>query len=304
MVFIQVKKPKWYLLGLSRRFIGSGVIIDQDGYIVTNHHVIDGAAQIKVALNNNDVYTAQLVGQDRNTDLAVLKIEATHLPYLPFGDSDALRIGEEVLALGSPYGLRFTVTKGIVSAKARNVRYMKRELGAKLPVEALIQIDAAINPGNSGGALVAVQKSQATQKEEVALVGINSARLPDSPGICFAIPASIAQRVTEDLRAYRTVHRAMLGICVDRVSAELAHAKGLPKVSGVCIARIWRAGAAEKAGLQKGDIIVAIDGHEITSTPQFLEWTLHYKPRDTVRVAYYRGGTRSEVRVTLQSRNE
>ncbi|MFM2428268.1 MAG: hypothetical protein RL012_152 [Bacteroidota bacterium] len=275
---------------------GSGVIIAADGYIVTNNHVIDGADQIEVTLDDNRKYSAQLVGQDSNTDLAVLRIKEKGLPYLQFGNSDTLQVGEWVLAVGNPFNLTSTVTKGIVSAKARTIDISNNK--SQMRIEAFIQTDAAVNRGNSGGALVNLKGE---------LVGINTAIATSTgnfAGYSFAIPASIVEKITNDLKKYGAVQRAMLGIIIRDVDADLAEKEGLKKLSGVYITDISKNGAAAEVGIQKGDVIVAINGNKIKNTSQLQEQIARYKPNDKVRVTFYRKDQESTVTVTLKSVEE
>jgi serine protease Do len=275
---------------------GSGVIIASDGYIVTNNHVIDEADQIEVTLDDNRKYSAQLVGQDLNTDLALLRIKEKDLPYLQFGNSDTLQVGEWILAVGNPFNLTSTVTKGIVSAKARTIDISQNKSGMR--IEAFIQTDAAVNRGNSGGALVNLKGE---------LVGINTAIATNTgnfTGYSFAIPASIVEKITNDLKKYGAVQRAMLGISIKDVDADLAEKEGLKKLSGVYIADISKNGAAAEAGIQAGDVIVAVNGNKIKNTSQLQEQIARYKPNDRVRITYYRKDQEITVTVTLKSMEE
>lgn len=275
---------------------GSGVIITAEGYIVTNNHVIDEADQIEVTLDDNRKYSAQLVGRDPNTDLALLKIKEKGLPYLRFGNSDTLQVGEWVLAVGNPFNLTSTVTKGIVSAKARAIEIPQSK--NQMRIEAFIQTDAAVNRGNSGGALVNLKGE---------LVGINTAIASNTgnfTGYSFAIPTSIVKKITEDLKKYGTVQRAMLGISIMDVDADLAAKEGLKKLSGVYIAEVGKKGAAAEAGLQIGDVIVAVNGNKIKNTSQLQEQIARYKPNDKVRVTFYRKDQEKTVTVTLKSIEE
>ena len=275
---------------------GSGVIIAEDGYIVTNNHVIDDADQIEVTLDDNRRYSAQLVGKDPNTDLALLKIKEKGLSYLQFGNSDALQVGEWVLAVGNPFNLTSTVTKGIVSAKARTIDIPQNK--NQMRIEAFIQTDAAVNRGNSGGALVNLKGE---------LVGINTAIASNTgnfTGYSFAIPASIVKKITDDLKKYGTVQRAMLGISIRDVDADLAEKEGLKKLSGVYIADISKQGAAAEAGIQAGDVIAAVNGNKVKNTSQLQEQIARYKPNDKIRVTFYRKDQEKTVTVTLKSIEE
>jgi serine protease Do len=275
---------------------GSGVIIAADGYIVTNNHVIDRADQIEVILNDNRKYIAQLVGQDPNTDLALLRIKEKSLPYLQFGNSDTLRVGEWILAVGNPFNLTSTVTKGIVSAKARAIDIPREQ--NQMRIEAFIQTDAAVNRGNSGGALVNLQGE---------LVGINTAIASNTgtfAGYSFAIPSSIVRKITEDLKKYGAVQRAILGISIKDVNADLAEKEGLKKVSGVYIADVSKSSAAAEAGIQAGDVIVAVNGNEIKNTSQLHEQVARYKPNDKLRITFFRKDKERTVTVTLKRMEE
>ncbi len=275
---------------------GSGVIIAADGYIVTNNHVIEGADQIEITLDDNRQYSAQLVGQDPNTDLALLKIKEKGLPYLHFGNSDTLQIGEWILAVGNPFNLTSTVTKGIVSAKARTIDIPQNK--NQMRIEAFIQTDAAVNRGNSGGALVNLKGE---------LVGINTAIATNTgnfTGYSFAIPVSIVKKITDDLKKYGTVQRAMLGISIRDVDANLAEKEKLKSVSGVYVNDVNKNGAAAAAGIQPGDVIVAINGNKVKNSSQLQEQIARYKPNDKVRVTYYRKNQEKTVTVTLKSIEE
>lgn len=275
---------------------GSGVIITSDGYIVTNNHVIAGADKLEVTLDDNRRYSAQLIGQDPSTDLALLKIKGKGLPYLHFGNSDTLKVGEWVLAVGNPFNLTSTVTKGIVSAKARAIDIPQDK--KQMRIEAFIQTDAAVNRGNSGGALVNLKGE---------LVGINTAIASNTgnfTGYSFAVPVSIVKKITDDLRRYGTVQRAMLGISITDVNAGLAEEKGLKRVSGVYVAGVNKGGSAAEAGIQAGDVITAINGNQIKNTSQLQEQVARYKPLDKVRITYYRKEKERTVTVTLKSIEE
>ncbi|MBQ5691402.1 MAG: trypsin-like peptidase domain-containing protein, partial [Alistipes sp.] len=228
---------------------GSGVIISSDGYIVTNNHVVDGATKLRVKLNDGHVYDAKVIGTDPATDIALIKIEQSNLPVIEFGSSDALRLGEWVLAIGSPFDLQSTITAGIVSAKARQLDVIPNEFR----IEAFIQTDAAVNPGNSGGALVNV---------EGKLVGINTViKSPTGSytGYSFAVPESIVRKVVNDLREYGIVQRALLGISYRYIDQEfvdqMGKDTGIKDVGGVYVASVAEGGSASDAGLRKGDVI-------------------------------------------------
>jgi len=284
--------PKEYKTQPGAAF-GSGVIISEDGYIVTNNHVIDKADQIEVTLDDNRRYTAKLVGTDPDTDLALLKIEEKKLSYLQFGDSDKLQVGEWVLAVGNPFNLTSTVTKGIVSAKARRADISKSGSGIK--IEAFIQTDAAVNRGNSGGALVNLKGE---------LVGINTAISTPTgafAGYSFAIPSSIVQRIISDLKKYGTVQRAILGIYPKDVNADLAEEKKLKRFDGVYVAGFTERSAAVEAGLKEGDIIIAINNTRIKNLAQLHENLTSYQPGDKVQVTIDRKGKEFIIPVTLKN---
>ena len=272
---------------------GSGVIIRPDGYIVTNNHVVANATHISVTLNNNEQYDATVVGTDPATDVAIIKVDATGLPTIPLGDSDALRLGEWVLAIGSPLGvqLRSTITAGIVSAKGRSMP----DYSGEFKIESFIQTDAAVNPGNSGGALV-------NKKGE--LVGINTAIVSQTgsyTGYSFAVPVNIVKRVVDDLIDYGSVKRAVLGISMGTVDKKIADEMKLSSVSGVYINEVLKGSAAEKAGLQKNDVIIAIDGQKITDASSVQAKVGGYHPGDQADIAFIRDGQSRHVTVVFQA---
>ena len=270
---------------------GSGVIISPDGYIATNNHVVANGEQIEVTLNDNKTYKAKLVGADPVTDVALLKVEAEGLPVIPFGDSDSLRLGEWVLAIGSPFNLRSTITAGIVSAKGRSLPDMSGEF----KIESFIQTDAAVNPGNSGGALVNVKGE---------LVGINTAIASNTgsyTGYSFAVPVSIVKKVVEDIKQYGKVQRAMLGISMTELTQELASLAGIKgDFSGVYVAELNRAGAAYKAGMREGDVLVAINGKQMKNPSDVQATVNSYKPGDKVEIEVIRDGKQMNLEVLLQ----
>ncbi len=271
---------------------GSGVIISEDGYIVTNNHVIDKADNIEVVLNDKRQFTATLVGTDPNTDIALLKIDATGLPAILMGNSDELRVGEWVLAVGNPFNLTSTVTAGIVSAKARNINI----LNAEMKIESFIQTDAAVNPGNSGGALVNTRGE---------LVGINTAIASQTgsySGYSFAVPTSIVQKVVNDLRSYGIVQRAILGIKMQEITPELQKEKGLTTLQGVYVAELIADGSAEKAGVKEGDVITQIDGVSIKTGTDLQELIGRHHPGDTVTLTILRGGKTITLTAELTNR--
>ncbi|MCM1348934.1 MAG: Do family serine endopeptidase [Firmicutes bacterium] len=272
--------------------LGSGVIISPDGYIVTNNHVIDGAERLEVTLNDNRQFNATVVGADPNTDLALIKIDAKELPVIPMGDSDALKVGEWVLAVGNPFGLTSTVTTGIVSAKARSISSATN--GRPMGLESYIQTDAAVNPGNSGGALVNLNGE---------LVGINTAIYSQTgsyAGYSFAIPTAIVTKVATDLKQYGTVQRAFLGITYSPLDAKTAKEKGLDGiVDGLYVESVNDRSAAMEAGLKKGDVITAINGNPTHNSAQLLEQMARMRPGDKVSITYTRDGKSKTVNTTL-----
>ena len=276
-----------------QRGSGSGVIIRPDGYIVTNNHVVAGATSIQVTLNNNQQYEATVVGTDPATDVAIIKVDATNLPAIALGNSDALRLGEWVLAIGSPLGaqLRSTITAGIVSAKGRSMP----DNSGEFKIESFIQTDAAVNPGNSGGALV-------NKKGE--LVGINTAIVSQTgsyTGYSFAVPVNIVKRVADDLMDFGSVKRALLGITMGTVDKKFADEMKLSSVSGVYINEVLKGSAAEKAGLKKNDVIVAIDGQKVTDASSVQAKVNNYHPGDKATITYIRDGKQQEAQVVFQA---
>ncbi len=259
---------------------GSGVIIRPDGYIVTNNHVIEGASKIEVTLNNNKTYEATLVGTDPATDVALIKIEAQGLPVIPFGDSDRLRLGEWVIAIGSPYDLRSTITAGIVSAKGRSMPNYDGEF----KIESFIQTDAAVNPGNSGGALV---------DKSGNLVGINTAIISQTgsyTGYSFAIPSNIVKKIADDLIDFGSVKRAVLGVTMRPVDDKLAKELKLSAPTGVYIVEVLKGSAADDAGMKAGDVLVAIDSSKVTTASSVQEHVNRFHPGDETRMTVIRDG--------------
>ncbi len=295
---------------------GSGVIISTDGYIITNNHVIKGADDIEVTLNDKRAFPAKVIGSDPNTDLALLKVDEKDLPVIPYGDSDALKVGEWVLAVGNPYNMTSTVTAGIVSAKSRQLGIIRTDddergnspqyripgqsssrNATSLGIESFIQTDAAVNPGNSGGALVNVRGE---------LVGINTAivsRTGSYSGSSFAVPTSIVRKVISDLIEFGTVQRAYLGITMLSVTSDLAKEYGLERIRGVYIEEIIRGSAAEKAGLKKGDVITAVNEVQVNSGAEIQEQISRFRPNDKVRIDYVRNKKADNVTVSLSDRN-
>ena len=268
---------------------GSGVVLTPDGYIVTNNHVVEGADEVEVTFNNKVKKTATIIGTDPTTDLALIKVDATDLSYLTFGDSDNVRIGEWVLAVGNPFNLTSTVTAGIVSAKARNLSI----LGEGTSVESFIQTDAAVNPGNSGGALV-------NTKGE--LVGINAAIASHTgsyEGYSFAIPSNIVRKVVDDLLLYGETQRGYIGIFPQELTQELAQKEGLEDIEGVYVAEVTEGGAAKMAGIEKGDVITSINGKKVNTVTQLMENIRQYRPDDKVKVEANRNGRHHNYELTL-----
>ncbi|MBQ7876876.1 MAG: Do family serine endopeptidase [Bacteroidales bacterium] len=269
---------------------GSGVIIREDGYIVTNNHVIEGATKIEVTLNNNQTYQATLVGTDPATDVALLKIEANGLPVVPFGDSDKLRLGEWVIAIGSPYDLRSTITAGIVSAKGRSMPNYSGEF----KIESFIQTDAAVNPGNSGGALV---------DKAGNLVGINTAIISQTgsyAGYSFAVPVNIVKKIVYDLMDYGSVQRAVLGITMQEIDDKIANELKLSSRNGVYIVEVSKSGAADKAGIKAGDVLIAIDSTMLTNSASVQEAVSRFSPGDEAVVTVIRDGKQKKLDVKFK----
>ena len=280
-----------------RRAGGSGGIISADGYVVTNNHVVDGATKLRVKLNDGRAFDARLVGKDSATDIALLKVEAQELPTLAFGSSDALRLGEWVLAIGSPFDLQSTITAGIVSAKARNLGAIPNDFS----IESFVQTDAAVNPGNSGGALVNTQGE---------LVGINTlikSQTGSFVGYSFAVPEAIVRKVVVDLKEYGMVQRALLGVTfrpVDQDFIDSAEGKqlGVSEIGGVYVAGVAEGGAASEAGIRKGDIILDIDGVQLGSSATLQEQIARRRPNDKVALSVKREGKVKHFEVVLRNK--
>lgn len=285
---------------------GSGVIITADGFIATNNHVVENASEIQVVLPDKRVFTATLTGVDPNTDLALIKINATGLPFVKFGNSDLVEVGQWVLAIGYPFSLNTTVTAGIISAKARSIGIIQRpggsgpsKLSGNSAIESFIQTDAAINPGNSGGALV-------NTKGE--LVGINSAIASQTgsySGYAFAIPVNLAKKILDDLQEFGAVKRGVLGVSFPAPSVEdqYLQQKGLTpgSVKGVYITGVSEDGAAAKAGLKEGDIVQSIDSIQLSSSAEFSERIARHRPGETIRLSFLRNGKTDTVSVKLMN---
>lgn len=268
---------------------GSGIILTRDGYIVTNNHVIERADDIEVVLNDKRIFKAKLVGRDPSTDIALLKIEATDLPFIPFGNSDNVKVGQWVLAIGNPFNLSSTVTAGIISAKARNIRIINDQYA----IESFIQTDAAVNPGNSGGALVNL---------EGELIGINTAIASQTgsySGYSFAVPVSIAQKIVADLIEFGEVQRAILGVSISELTEEIAKKNGINQIKGVYVGDVVEKGAADIAGIKKGDVILSINGIEVNTTSQLQEQVGKYRPNQKVEIVVTRNNAPKNFAVTL-----
>lgn len=271
---------------------GSGVVINENGYIITNNHVIDDADEIEVTLHNNATYKASVVGTDPSTDLALLQVIADDLTVLPLVNSDDVNVGEWVLAVGNPFSLNSTVTAGIVSAKARNININKD----KFAVESFIQTDAAINPGNSGGALVNLNGD---------LIGINTAiasKTGTYNGYGFAVPSNIVSKVVEDLLNFGVVQRGMLGVNIATLNYQIANEKDIDLKQGVYVANVQKDGAADKAGIEADDVIIAVDDKKVNTSPELQELIARKRPGDAVTIRVVRNGKEKEVKVTLESR--
>lgn len=278
---------------------GSGVIISNDGYVITNNHVIDKATEIEVTMNDNRKYSAKLVGADPTTDIALLKIEGSDFPYIPFGNSDDLKVGEWVLAVGNPFNLTSTVTAGIVSAKGRGGIGGGKPGGGDMTIQSFIQTDAAINPGNSGGALVNTNGQ---------LVGINTAiysQTGNFAGYGFAVPISIAGKVVADIKEFGAVQRAVLGVQISDISAveEISpeKAKGLKIKEGVYVGGFADRSPAKEAGVLEGDVIVAINKTKIRSVGELQDYVNRFRPGDKVELTINRGGDTKNISVVLKN---
>ncbi|MBN2482229.1 MAG: Do family serine endopeptidase [Bacteroidales bacterium] len=270
---------------------GSGVIISENGYIVTNNHVIENSQNITVVLYDKREFTAELVGTDPSTDLALLKIQADDLHFIPFGNSDAVKVGEWVLAVGNPYNIVSTVTAGIVSAKSRNVEINNEDLA----IESFIQTDAAVNSGNSGGALVNLRGE---------MIGITSAIITPSGGnvgISFAIPASIVEKVVKDLIEFGTVQRAMMGVTIREINANLAREYNLDNMEGVYISEVNTGSAAEEAGIRTGDVVTAINDNKVNSPSELQEMVGRFRPGDKITVTAKRNNKTQQFSVVLRN---
>ena len=270
---------------------GSGVIISDDGYVVTNNHVIEGAQNIEITLDDNRTFEAKLIGTDPTTDIALLKVEGKNLPTIPWGNSDKIKVGEWVLAVGNPFNLTSTVTAGIVSAKGRSINIIDK----RMAIESFIQTDAAVNPGNSGGALVNIAGE---------LVGINTAiasRDGSFSGYSFAVPTGIVKKVVSDIMEYGQVQRAILGVSIATMTSEIAEQLELEMKEGVLISGLATDGAAEMAGMEENDIIIEVNGNKVKKSTELQEQIGRHRPGDKVKVLILRNGKEKEFEVTLQN---
>lgn len=274
---------------------GSGVIISNDGYIVTNNHVVEDADEIKVFLYNNREFTGKVIATDPSTDLAVIKIEGKDLKFITFANSDEVQVGQWVLAVGNPFNLASTVTAGIVSAKTRNINILREKAG-NLAIESYIQTDAAVNPGNSGGALVDLNGN---------LIGINSAIATPTgsyAGYSFAIPSNLVKKVVRDMIDFGVVQRGFLGVSIREVDDELAKDLKLNNIEGTYIAEVNKGSAAEDGGLKRGDVIMKVGEASITNSADLQEHIARYRPGDKVKLEVYRDGNIITKDVTLKSK--
>ncbi|MGL1889406.1 MAG: Do family serine endopeptidase [Reichenbachiella sp.] len=271
---------------------GSGVIINSEGYIATNNHVVENATDIEILLNDNRTYKAKVIGTDPTTDLALLKIDEVGLPFVRFADSDVIEVGEWVLAIGNPFEFRSTVTAGIISAKGRNINILANR---EMSIESFIQTDAAVNPGNSGGALVDLNGE---------LVGINTAIATPTgsyAGYSFAVPSNLVKKVIGDLKEFGVVQRALLGINIVSVSAELAEQEGLDVLQGVYVAGVNENSGANEAGIKVGDVIIALNGQRVDKSAELQEKVALNRPGDEIEVTYLREGEERTVSVVLKN---
>jgi Do/DeqQ family serine protease len=275
---------------------GSGVIISENGYIVTNNHVIEGADEIEIVMNNKKTFKAAIVGTDPQTDIALLKVEAEKLPYLLYGNSNETKVGEWVLAVGNPFNLTSTVTAGIVSAKGRNINILNHDPNTGMsPIESFIQTDAAVNPGNSGGALV-------NTKGE--LVGINTAIKSNTgsyAGYSFAVPVNIVKKTIADIIEYGSVQRAFIGVSIGNIDEKIATENNLTSLNGVYINELLESGSAEKAGLKKGDIIIFIEDTPVNNVAELQEKIGQYRPGNKVEVTVLRDNKELAYEITLRN---
>lgn len=277
---------------------GSGVIISQDGYIVTNNHVVDQGEKIEITLNDKRSYLAEVIGKDATTDLALLKIKENGLSFITYGNSSDVKVGEWVLAVGNPFNLTSTVTAGIVSAKARNINVLENDPSKGLnPIESYIQTDAAVNPGNSGGALV-------NAKGE--LIGINSAIASNTgsyTGYSFAIPVNMARKVVVDLLEFGEVQRAFIGVSIRDLDAKLAKEKNISEIKGVYVNGLIEGGSGQEAGIKEGDIITKIGEENVNNVPELQEQISRYRPGDKIHITLKRNNQQKKLEIILKNKN-
>ena len=274
---------------------GSGVIMSNDGYIVTNNHVVDGASAVEVVTNDNRSFQAEVIGMDPSSDLALLKINADDLPKIDIGNSDQVKVGEWVLAVGNPFNLESTVTAGIVSAKGRDINILANGPDGASAVESFIQTDAAVNPGNSGGALV---------NSRGELIGINAAIKSNTgsyTGYSFAIPVNIVAKVVEDLLEYGVVQRGYLGVRIQNVNQEIAALKSLSVNEGVYVATTLDMGAAKNAGIKEGDVIMKIAERSVKNVTEMQEQLSKFRPGDDILVTVNRSGSIIDIPLPLRN---
>jgi Do/DeqQ family serine protease len=270
---------------------GSGVIISSDGYIITNNHVVENAESVDVTLNDKRAFTAKVIGRDPGSDIALLKINADNLPFIKYGDSEQLKLGEWVLAVGNPFNLTSTVTAGIVSAKGRSLQLNE----GNYKIESFIQTDAAVNMGNSGGALV---------NTKGLLVGITSAIMSPNgayAGNSFAIPVTIVKKVVDDLREFGEVQRAIIGVNIQDLQSDDATKLGLHDLKGVLVTRIMPEGSAKEAGMKENDVITKFDGQPVNTMSELQEQVGKHRPGDKATVTFVRGGKESTIPITLKN---
>jgi serine protease Do len=270
---------------------GSGVIISEDGYIVTNNHVITGSDKIEVVLDDKRTYEAELIGSDASTDVALIRIKEKGLPFLAYGNSDGVKIGEWVLAVGNPFNLNSTVTAGIISAKGRNNILNTNNR----PIESFIQTDAVVNPGNSGGALV---------NTDGELIGINTAIASNNGvynGYSFAVPVNIVKKVVSDLVEFGTVQRAYIGVSIQDIDAKFAADKDIKQLQGIYVNGVSQGGSAEEAGIKEGDVITKIQNTAVSSVSELQEQISRYRPGDKVNVSIVRDKKELNVDVVLKT---
>jgi Do/DeqQ family serine protease len=281
--------------GRKNEATGSGVLLTDDGFIVTNFHVIDEASNIEVILHNKQSYKATVIGSDPTTDLALLKIDAHGLPFVKYGDSDKLQVGEWVLAVGNPFDLTSTVTAGIISGKGRSINILREK--SNLAIESFLQTDAAVNPGNSGGALVNLKGD---------LVGINTAIASPTgsySGYSFAVPSNLVVKVIQDLKEFGSVQRGLLGVSVVDIDASLARELNLEKIEGVYVRAVNENSAADLAGIKKGDLILKINERSVNSVPELQEAVGRFRPGEKINSLIFRSGKNLEIKIILKNQS-